>query len=161
MLDALQVPLAAGMLAASWWQGTGGSADQIRGLPALPDPRRALAVIACAGHSYFLAAAGSFPWAGLDHADVLQAAATPVIGWHSDGSRVPAPPGTSSGGQQATWACLPTGQIQLASPVMLLDLLAKAVINARHQPPALALSGGVQAVPVLGNSPRSAPPPQP
>jgi transcriptional regulator with XRE-family HTH domain len=161
VLDALRVPRVAGILAACWWQGTEGSADPIRGLPALPNPRRALAVIACGGHCYFLAAAGSYPWAGQDHVDVPPAADTPVIGWHSGGSRIPAPPGISSGGQQATWAYLPPGQIQLASPVMLLDLLARAVITAGHRPRTLALPGGVLAVPVLGSSPSPALPPQP
>lgn len=154
VVDALQVPCAAGILAACWWQGTGGSADQVRGLPTLPDPRRAVAVISCAGYCYFLAAAGLFPWAGHDHADVALAADTPVIGWHSGGSRIPAPPGTDRTGQQATWAYLPHGQIQLASPVMLLDLLAKAVAATSHRPPALALPGGVQAVPMFGSPPR-------
>jgi transcriptional regulator with XRE-family HTH domain len=148
-VDALEVPQAAGLVAACWWQGTGGAADQIRGLPALPAPRGALSVIMCAGRCYFLTAAGSFPWAGSDHATVQPTADTPVIGWHSGGSRIPAPPGTSRDGQQATWACLPHAPIQLASPVMLLDLLAKAVTTISHAPKTLSLSGGVQVVPVL------------
>jgi len=41
-----------------------GAADEIRGLPALPDPQQALSVIIYGERSFFLAAAGSFPWAG-------------------------------------------------------------------------------------------------
>jgi hypothetical protein len=150
VVEALQVPRTAGILAACWWLGTGGSADQVRGLPALPDPRRALAVISCAGRCYFRTAAESFPWAGHEDGQVALAADARVIGWHSGGSRIPAPPGIDSAGQQATWAYLPHEQIQLASPVMLLDLLAKAVAATSHQPPALVLPGGVEAVPVFG-----------
>ena len=155
VLDALEVPQAAGILAAHWWQCTGGAADQIRGLPALPDPRQALAVVNCGGRSFFLAAAGSFPWAGEDRAGLPRVTDTPVIGWHSGGSRVPAPPGTGGDGQQATWAYLPPGRIQLASPVMLLDLLAKAVAATWQEPQTLTLPGGVRAIPVLGRPPNS------
>lgn len=152
VLDALEVPRAAGILAACWWRCSGGAADMIRGLPALPDPRQALAVIACGESFYFLVAAGSCPWAGQDMAsDLLGAVAAPVVGWHSGGSRIPAPPTGARDGMNAAWAYLPRRGIELACPVMLLDLLAKAA--AAQRPQALALSGGVQAVPVLGGRP--------
>jgi hypothetical protein len=51
VLGALEVPRVAWMLAACWWRCSGGTADMIRGLPALPDPRQALAVIACGDRS--------------------------------------------------------------------------------------------------------------
>jgi transcriptional regulator with XRE-family HTH domain len=149
VLDALAVPRTAGTLAASWWQGTGGTVDQIRGLPALPNPGQALAVITCAGQSFFLTAAGSFPWASQDHADIPRTASAPLIDWHSAGSRIPAPPGTDRNGEQATWAHLPSGRIQLPAPVMLLDLLAKAMAATSRGTQILVLSSGVRAVPFL------------
>jgi hypothetical protein len=57
-------------------------------------------------------------------------------------------------------ADLPPGQIQLASPVMLLGLLAKAVTATGNRPRTLALPGGTRAVPVLGSSPGPALPPE-
>jgi transcriptional regulator with XRE-family HTH domain len=151
-LDALEVPRTAGILAASWWQATAGTADQIRGLPALPDPREALAVVACADRAYFLAAAGAFPWPCSPSAGSGVPGPTdmPVVIWHSCGSQIPAPPGIGPDGQPAAWAWAPADPVQLASPVMLLDLLAKAVATTRQQPPALSLSGDVRVVPVLG-----------
>jgi len=148
VIDALAVPRAAGILAASWWQATNGAADQIRGLPALPHPGHALAAIACAGDFYFLAAAGSFPWAGQDVTDVPLPADTPVIGWHSDGGRIPAPPGIDEDGRPVTWAYLPPDQMQLPSPVLLLDLLGKAIATTSRRPQSLALTHGIQAIPV-------------
>ena len=156
VLDALEVPRVAGMLAACWWRCTGGLADEIRGLPRLPDPQQALIVIACADRFFFLTAAGSCPWAGQDlAADPPRTADTLVIGWHSSGSRILAPPSVSSDAQQATWAYLPPGRIRLACPVVLLHLLAKAAAATQH-PQAVSLPGGVLAVPVPGSSPRSA-----
>jgi transcriptional regulator with XRE-family HTH domain len=154
VLDALEVPRAAGILAASWWHATAGSADQIRGLPALPDPRHALAMIACADRSYFLTAAGAFPWPRMppqapSESAVSGSADRPAVIWHSCRNQIPAPPGTSPDGQPATWAWLPAEPVQLASPVMLLDLLAKAVAATQQQPPALSLSGDVRVVPAL------------
>ena len=150
VLDALEVPRAAGILAASWWHSTAGTADHIRGLPALPDPRHALAMIACADRSYFLTAAGAYPWPRLPPESAVRGPAerTEVI-WHSCGNQIPAPPGTSPGGQPATWAWLPAEPVQLPSPVMLLDLLAKAVAATQQQPPALSLRGDVLVVPAL------------
>ena len=152
VLDALEVPRAAGMLAACWWRCSGGAADEIRSLPALPDPRQALAVIACGDRFFFLVAAGSCPWTGQDlSADLPSAVDAPVVRWHFGGSRIPAPPTRARDGHHATWAYLPCRGIDLACPVMLLDLLAKAA--AAKKPRALALPGGVLTVPVLGGRP--------
>jgi DNA-binding XRE family transcriptional regulator len=152
VLDALEVPRAAGILAASWWHATAGTADEIRGLPALPDPRHALAMITCTDRSYFLAAAGAYPWPRLPPQSPSKSvdpgsADRPAVIWHSCGSQIPAPPGTGPDGQPATWAWLPAEPVQLASPVMLLDLLAKAVAATQQQPPALSLRGDIRAVP--------------
>jgi hypothetical protein len=146
ILDALEVPRAAAILAASWWQGTSGKPDPIRGLPALPDPRQALAVISCAGSCYFLAAAGLFPWAERSLPQDPGTEDRPVIRWHSGGSPIPAPPGSNPEGQPATWTFLPAGPLQLAAPAMLLDLLAKA-LAAAHRPRTLALASNVLVVP--------------
>jgi hypothetical protein len=157
-LDALEVPRAAGLLAASWWQGTNGSADPIRGLPALPDPQEALAVISCGQRCFFLAAAGSFVWAGLPVTAASATADMPAVRWHSDGSRIPVPPGTDPDGQLAAWAFLPTRRIELASAVMLLDLLGKAAAAAGLGRQALALPGSVLVVPAGPGSPGDDPP---
>ena len=45
MIDALEVTRPAGTLAAAWWLYTGGAADEIRGLPALPRPDQAQVVL--------------------------------------------------------------------------------------------------------------------
>ena len=44
VIDALQIPRAAGQLAISWWLDTGGLANPVRHLPAMPRPDQALAV---------------------------------------------------------------------------------------------------------------------
>jgi Helix-turn-helix domain len=153
VLDALEVPRPAGILAACWWQSTGGGADPIRGLPALPHPRRSLAAIACEDQFFFLTAGGSYPWADRPIvADATDPADGPIVRWHS-GTSIPAPPGRCREGQYAAWAYLPTEEIQLASPVILLDLLAKAIAATRHAKGALNLPGGVLAVGVHRPSP--------
>jgi transcriptional regulator with XRE-family HTH domain len=145
--DALETPRPAGLLAIAWWLDSRGAADGIRGLPALPPPDQALAVISAGPRCFFLARAGACPWPGPvpdaeDGADGDRIA--PVIGWHAAGSTVPLPPGC--GGQRAEWAHLPSRGIRFPSPFALLDLLAKAVAVTRH-PDRLALSGGVHAAP--------------
>lgn len=151
VLDALAVPRSAGLLAACWWLGTGGAADLIRNLPALPDPTQALAVITCGSQSYFLAAAGLSPFADLPSPG--HEVEGPTIVWHSGGARIPAPPTSGPDGQQASWAYLPPGRMQLATPVLLLDLLAKAAAATWPEPHALTLAGGVQVLPLGGSGP--------
>jgi transcriptional regulator with XRE-family HTH domain len=151
VLDALEVPRAAGILAAGWWRLTGGAADPIRGLPVLPDPRRALAVIACANRFFFLVAAGCYPWAGQESAAIANARDAHLIGWHSAGRRIPAPPSADGDGRQATWVYLPPDDVELACPIGLLDLLAKATAATRHHAQALSLAGGVLVVPAVGS----------
>jgi transcriptional regulator with XRE-family HTH domain len=151
VLDALEVPRPAGILAASWWQATAGAADPIRDLPALPDPRRSLAAIASADRLFFLTAAGSFPWTQQGRNDVPLAANAPLIGWHSGGSQIPAPPGTGTDGNPATWAYLPTESIQLPSPAMLLHLLAKAIAVMSQEPQQLTLPNGVHVIPCFAS----------
>jgi hypothetical protein len=60
-VDALELPRAAGMLAMSLWLYSRGRADQVRQLPALPHPARALVVITAGDRCYFLAASGGSP----------------------------------------------------------------------------------------------------
>jgi transcriptional regulator with XRE-family HTH domain len=152
VLDALEVPRSAGILAASWWQATAGTADPIRDLPALPDPRHSLAVISCEDRFFFLAAAGSFPWAYGDRDDTQQPADAPLIGWHAAGSHIPAPPGIGPHGHPAAWACVPIGPIQFAPAAMLLHLLANAIAVTSRQPAQLILPNGVHVIPLPGPS---------
>jgi hypothetical protein len=137
------------LLAISWWLDSGGSADSIRNLPAMPRPDQALAVISAGQSFYFLARAGTFPWPAdrPPSPGAAGRAAEPVIGWHSHGSQVPLPPSRAADGQPVQWAHLPSRGVWLASPVALLELLAKAVTVIRNEPQALSLPGGVLAVP--------------
>jgi transcriptional regulator with XRE-family HTH domain len=146
--DALEVPRPAGVLAAAWWLDSRGTVDDIRGLPALPHPDKALAVIAAGSSYYFLAQAGACPWIGTGPpaAEVPGVQRPAVVGWHSGGSRVPLPPGRDHDGSRAGWAYLPSRAIGLASPVAVLDLLAKAVAALRDDS-TLTLPGGVLAMP--------------
>jgi DNA-binding XRE family transcriptional regulator len=146
-LDALEVPKTAGRLAACWWRHADGVTDAIRGLP---DPRRALAVIACANSFFFLTAPGCCPWDDANLASDPPIGDEPVISWHSADGSVPAPPSANRDGHQATWAYLPDADIELACPVALLDLLAKAIATTREQR-ALALPGNVRAIPATGD----------
>jgi Helix-turn-helix domain len=155
VIDALQIPRAVGQLAISWWLDTGGAADPVRRLPAMPRPDQALAVISAGGSFYFLARAGACPWPAAGPPSAAThgpppdgtRATGPVIFWHSHGSRVPLPPGRADGGDLAEWAQLPSRGVTLASPVALLELLAKALSVIRDDGQALALPGGVLAVP--------------
>ncbi|MGH3156811.1 MAG: helix-turn-helix transcriptional regulator [Streptosporangiaceae bacterium] len=126
VIDALELPRPAGALAARWWLYSGGRADEVRGLPALPRPDQALAVIDT-GHSFFFIAQASGPW----HAPGIPApagaprAAGPAIRWHCLGSRIPLPPSVVNG-RPADWAHLPSQRMRLSPAIGLLDLLAKA-----------------------------------
>ena len=60
-VEALEVPRPAGVVAVHWWLHTGGAPDEIRGLPALPGPQDALAVIAAGDRYLFLVQAGACP----------------------------------------------------------------------------------------------------
>ena len=53
------MPRPAGVVAVHWWLHTGGAPDEIRGLPALPGPQDALAVIAAGDRYLFLVQAGA------------------------------------------------------------------------------------------------------
>jgi transcriptional regulator with XRE-family HTH domain len=152
VIDALEVPRQAGMLAMSWWLYTRGVPDEIRGLPALPDPAGALAVVTAGSRCYFLTQSGACPWTRRDvaAADVAGSAGT-VVRWHSHGGRVLAPPSRLSGGERAAWEHVPSGGGQLVSPMALLHALAQAVAATREGA-GVILPGGVRAVPAAGAS---------
>jgi transcriptional regulator with XRE-family HTH domain len=156
VIDALEVPLAAGLVAVAWWLYTRGVPDEIRGLPILPDPAAALAVIAAGPRCYFLARSGACPWRARN-ADGSSVAGTAEVRWHADGSRVLAPPSPLAGGERAVWAHVPSPGGQLASPMALLHVLAQAVDATRHGD-SLVLPGGVRAIPAINIS---VPPEQP
>lgn len=163
VLDALEVPRAAGMLAIQWWLETGGAADPIRQLPAMPRPDQALAAIAAAGRVYFLARTGASPWVLVGPpreapgpiqsppADVTRTAG-PVVLWHSSGSRIPLPPGPGPDGEPAYWTDLPSRRAVLGFPVALLELLAKAVSATHGKTMALRLPGDVLALPARSDT---------
>ncbi len=148
-VEALEVPQPAGVVAVHWWLHTGGAPDEIRGLPALPGPQGALAVIAAGDRYLFLVQPGACPWAGPDLAVAAPAGRPPgvLVRWHAGGSRIPAPPSRDARGQWAEWAYPPPGLVQLADPIILLDLLAKAVAVAGHRRHLLTFPGGISVVP--------------
>jgi len=151
-VDALEVPRAAGMLAIQWWLYTDGHPDELRGLPSLPAPAEAMAVIATADSFYFLAQSGTCPWTTQDPAVTRTTgqAGQPVIRWHSSASRIPFP---TANGHEATWAHLPTRAMRLPNPAVLLHLLATATAALQHGPHMLTLPGNVLAIPILGDTP--------
>ena len=156
VIDALEVTRPAGTLAAAWWLYTGGAADEIRGLPALPRPDQALAVVDAGPSLFFLAQAGG-PWNARDVPDRAPGpAGMPAVRWHCLGSRIPMPPSAAADGQAAAWAHLPAGRLRLAPAIGLLDLLAKAAATAQRDVGRLAFPGGVVVIPVPG--PHSPPP---
>jgi transcriptional regulator with XRE-family HTH domain len=180
ILDALELPRTAGLLAASLWLYSRGRPDDARRLPALPHPARSLAVIMAGDRSFFLAAAGGCPWPGPvagypgagretgrepDQADGTGQGAGRgadledgrVIRWHSGGSRIPAPPSRLPGGGQAAWAHLPSHPVQLAQPAALLGLLATASAGISDGPAGLTLPGGVRVLPPPRHDPASRP----
>jgi transcriptional regulator with XRE-family HTH domain len=152
-IDALEVPHQAGMVAMHWWLYTRGLPDQIRGLPALPDPHTALAVISVGPVCYFLARSGACPWNRRDTtpAGAASPAGHGVVRWHAAAGRVPAPPSPLDDGQQASWAHIPSGDGPLVSPMALLHLLAQSIATTRHNA-GLMLPGGVHAVPAASRA---------
>jgi len=159
-VEALEVPRPAGVVALHWWLYTGGAPDEIRGLPALPGPEGALAVIAAGDRYLFLVQPGACPWAGPDLAVAAPGGRPPgvMVRWHAGGSRIPAPPSRDTRGQRAEWAYPPPGLVQLADPIVLLDLLVKAVAVAGHRRHLLTFPGGISVVPAAtaaaGREPR-------
>jgi hypothetical protein len=147
VIDALEVPHQAGIVAMSWWLYTRGVPDEIRGLPALPDPAAALAVISAGSRCYFLARSGAYPWNRGDSRTVAAGATGPaVVRWHAEGGRVPAPPSPLGEGGLASWAHAPSGDGLLVSPMALLHVLAQTAA-ATSDGAGLMLPGGVRAVP--------------
>lgn len=149
-IDVLEVPRTAGFVAMGWWLYTRGVPDEIRGLPALPDPASALAVITTASACYFLARSGSCPWGVRD----ITTATTPgpaspiVVRWYAEGGRIPAPPSRLDTHERARWAHVPPADGQLVSPMALLHVLAQATA-ATSDGVGLTLPGGVRAVPAV------------
>jgi DNA-binding XRE family transcriptional regulator len=161
--DALELPRAAGMLAMSLWQYSRGQPDQVRQLPALPHPARALVVITAGDRCYFLAASGGSPWTGSElppapggGGDDLAGA---VICWHARGGRIPVPPSPLPGGQRAAWAHLPERPVQLAPAIALLGLLGTAAATAGHNRAGLTLPGGIRVIPAPARPAVSTPEP--
>ena len=153
-VEALEVPRPAGVVAVHWWLHTGGAPDEIRGLPALPGPQDALAVVAAGDRFLFLVQAGACPWVGPDLAVAGPAGGPPgvVVRWHASGSRIPAPPSRDSHGQRVAWAYPPPGRVRLADPIILLDLLAKATALAGHRRHLLTFPGGISVVPATSTA---------
>jgi DNA-binding XRE family transcriptional regulator len=153
-VEALEVPRAAGMVAVRWWLHTGGAPDEIRGLPALPGPQDALAVIAAGDRFLFLVQTGACPWAGPDLAVAAPASGPPgvAVRWHADGSLVPAPPSLDGRGHLVTWAYPPPRRIRLADPVVLLDLLTRAAALTGQRRQLLTFPSGGAVVPAAGTA---------
>jgi hypothetical protein len=96
---------------------------------------------------YFLARSGACPWDRRDAGPPgAVGAAGPVVRWHADGGRVPAPPSPLGEGDRARWAHAPSADGQLVSPMALLHVLAQAAA-ATGDGAALILPAGVRAVP--------------
>jgi transcriptional regulator with XRE-family HTH domain len=147
-VDVLEVPRQAGLVAMGWWLYTRGVPDEIRGLPALPDPAGALAVIGAGRVCYFLTRSGACPWTRGDIGPASEAGpASPVaVRWHADDGYVPVPPSPLDDGEHAAWAHVPSPDGQLVSPMALLHVLAQATA-ATGEGTGLLLPGGVRAVP--------------
>jgi hypothetical protein len=151
VIDALEVPQLAGMVAVGWWLYTRGVPDPIRGLPALPDPAGALAVISTGTRCYFLVRSGACPWTSHDTQTDRKVDAA-VVRWHAHGGRVPAPPSPLQDGELARWVHAPSQGGLLASPMALLHLLAQATATTGNGTE-LILPGGVRAVPATSTVP--------
>jgi transcriptional regulator with XRE-family HTH domain len=153
-VDVLEVPRQAGLVAMGWWLYTRGVPDEIRGLPALPDPAGALAVITAGAVCYFLTRSGACPWTRRDigSASEVRSASPVVVRWHADEGSVPVPPSPLDDGERATWAHVPSAGGQLVSPMALLHVLAEA--TATTEGGGLLLPGGVRAVPAATSARR-------
>ncbi|HMH94556.1 MAG TPA: helix-turn-helix domain-containing protein [Streptosporangiaceae bacterium] len=154
VVDALELPLGPGLLAATLWLHSRGRPDEAGGLPPLPDPAQSLAVITAGKRCFFLAASGCCPWAGDAPARAGDPGRAPgeerggpVIRWHADGGRILVPPSRLPGGGRAAWACLPALPMVPVPPAALLTLLATAAASASRHDAALTLPGGVRLVP--------------
>jgi DNA-binding XRE family transcriptional regulator len=152
--DALELPWAPGLLAATLWLQSRGRAGEAGRLPALPDPARSLAVITAGQRCFFLAASGSSPWDGEALAGERDRGGParedrpgPVICWHAGGARIPVPPSRLPAGGRAAWAHLPELPMVLAPPAALVSLLATAAAAAGRHGAELTLPGGVRLVP--------------
>jgi hypothetical protein len=150
MVDVLEVPHQAGMVAMGWWLYTRGVPDEIRGLPALPDPVQALAVISAGPVSYFLTRSGAFPWTHRDMDTLAPAspARSGVLRWHADSSRIPLPPSQLIDGEHVMWAHVPAEDGRLPSPMALLHVLAQVTLATREGT-GLTLPGGIRALPAV------------
>lgn len=146
--DVLEVGRAAGMVAAGAWLESGGAEGAVRGLPRLPSPEGALAVIEVGERWFFLVKAGfPVPWR---HGEGLRAATAggeAEVRWHSAGGRVPLPP-SKAGPAAARWAYLPGALLRPAPPLAVLDLLGWAVAVTRA-PGRLLLPGGTAVAAAL------------
>jgi len=148
LVDVLEVPHQAGMVAIGWWLYTRGVPDEIRGLPALPDPAQALAVVSAGPVSYFLARSGAFPWTrrDIEVGAPATSARSAVVHWHAEGSPIMLPPSRLADGEHATWAHVPAEDGALPSPMALLHVLAQVTLATREGA-GLTLPGGVRALP--------------
>src|SRR5262249_57543072 len=93
-VEALEVPRAAGVVAVHWWLHTGGAPDEIRGLPTLPGPQDALAVVAVGDRFLFLVQPGACPWTGPDLAVATPGGGPPggAVARPPPPRRIPPPP---------------------------------------------------------------------
>lgn len=148
VIDVLEVPRQAGLVAMGWWLYTRGVPDEIRGLPALPDPADALAVIIAGAVCYFLTRSGACPWTRRDigSASDVRSASPVVVRWHADEGSVPVPPSPLDDGVHAAWAHIPSAEGQLPSPMALLHVLAQATASTTEGM-GLLLPGGIRVVP--------------
>jgi hypothetical protein len=150
-VEALEVPRAAGVVAVRWWLHTGGRPDEIRGLPGLPGPQDALAVIATSDRFFFLVQAGACPWTSRDmlSAPLAGECVGVRVRWHCGGKRILAPPSKDTEGQRVEWGYPPPNRVRLADPVVLLDLLARAVALTGPRTHVLTLPGGIAVMPAV------------
>jgi DNA-binding XRE family transcriptional regulator len=149
VVDALELSLAPGLLAATLWLHSRDRAEDTGGIRALPDPAHSLAVITAGKRCFFLGASGSSPWDGeaVDPGEKSGEERRPLIRWHADGGRILVPPSRLPGGGRAAWTFLPSLPMVLAPAAALLSLLATATASAGPHTAALNLPGGVRLVP--------------